>query len=1304
MVRTLGGLQICSEAGRSIAIPTRKAQALFAYLAVHADRPQPRAKIAALLWEDSAEPQARASLRQSLATLRQALNLGQGKLVASSDAIVLSADCAGVDAIEFEGRLNDQGGLESLERAVTLYGGDFLEAFDPKARSFQDWILAERARLRERALGAMSRLLAHYMNSSATDRAMALAVRLLAIDPLQEPVHRTLMQLYARQGRAASALRQFQICREILQRELATSPDPATATLYREIQAERRARSQGVPETSTGGASAAAVAAHLRADETPAAIPRPQPATLPAPESEIRQVTVMACEMGDVASQDEEPDPEQARLVADRFHELTRGIVESYGGTIERPLDDSAVALFGIPAAHTDDTERAVRAALQIREAIRFLGDKNQQSHSVQIGIADGRLLVSRVPGDRERQFSVSGSAIGAATRISASAASDEVLVTESVYQQVSPLVFGAQRRVLAYGGEAPRLTVWRITDIRNWNPARSLFVGRQPEVAQFEAALEASRDRQRGLTIIVRGEAGIGKSRLVEEFARRARAEGYARHTGLVLDFGVGRGEGAIPAVVRGLIGAAPELNLDREAIDRAKAGGLVAPDRAMFLYELLQIGQPNELRALFGALDDKNRRRLTRETLVDLVRRASARQPCVIVIEDLHWARPAPLELAAAISEAVTECPAILVVTTRTDGDPVSAAWRCRAGSLIAMDLGPLNFDEASALAGAVIDVADPFGIRCVERSGGNPFLLDQLLRHRGADSLPGSVLTVVQARMDRLDPVDRKILKVASVLGQRFSTAGLAAVAGRPEPDCSGLVGQGLLKPDGEDYLFAHALVQESAYQSLPKSERKELHSKAAEWLRSRDPVLYASHLDRAEDPAAAPAYLDAAASQAREYRYESALLLIERGEELATRPSERFALAWQRGELLQETGAVAEAASAYESALALAADDGERARAYVGRAAVKRLTDDLPGALADVQHAEAAADRLKLHEVAARAHLLHGNLLFPRGDIAGCLREHELGLELAARAKSNALQAAALGGIADAEYMRGRMRTAGDRFKGCVRIARDHGLGRIAVANQPMLAITRWYCGETAGALADALAAIDAAAKVAHRRAEAVSHHVAYICRHSLMDLAPAWENVRLALALAEQLKTPRFEAEALGFRAELHRLSGRRGDALADVGRALAISREVGMDYMGPIFLGTLALAADDPAVRAAALAEGDALLAVNAVAHNHFLFRRDAIEACLASGDYDGAQRQARALDDFARFEPLPWTEFVVARAHALAAFERGERSDKLVAEIRRLQREAGERGYLSGLARIEAALLKTTPTATEAG
>src|SRR5262249_4828625 len=159
---------------------------------------------------------------------------------------------------------------------------------------------------------------------------------------------------------------------------------------------------------------------------------------------------------------------------------------------------------------------------------------------------------------------------------------------------------------------------------------------------------------------------------------------------------------------------------------------------------------------------------------------------------------------------------------------------------------------------------------------------------------------------------------------------------------------------------------------------------------------------------------------------------------------------------------------------------------------------------------------------------------------------------LALECATRAGSGALRAAALGGIGDAEYMRGHMRTARQRFEQCIAIAHKHGLGRIAVANQPMAAVTCWYCGDTPGALTEALAALDAASKVAHRRAEAVSHQVAYVCLHSLMQLDAARGHVDRALAIAEELKAPRFEAEALGFRAELHRLAGRRPDALADI--------------------------------------------------------------------------------------------------------------------------------------------------------
>ena len=252
-----------------------------------------------------------------------------------------------------------------------------------------------------------------------------------------------------------------------------------------------------------------------------------------------------------------------------------------------------------------------------------------------------------------------------------------------------------------------------------------------------------------------------------------------------------------------------------------------------------------------------------------------------------------------------------------------------------------------------------------------------------------------------------------------------------------------------------------------------------------------------------------------------------------------------------------------------------------------------------------------------------------------------------------------EAAALGGLGDAEYVRGGMLIAHDAFRRCVELAHRRGLGRIEVANRPMMAFTQWLVGDTRGALGEALAAIAAATRVGHLRAQMIAHHAAYLCRHSLTEWPEAWGHAEAALALARQLDARRLEAEALAFGAELHWIAGRRSDALADIGQALSISRETGMAFLGPMILGALAVATDDEAVRNAALAEADELLAAGSVSQNHFLFRRNAIEACLRVRAWDHAERHAAALEDYARREPSAWTGFVVARGRALAAHGR---------------------------------------------
>ena len=205
-----------------------------------------------------------------------------------------------------------------------------------------------------------------------------------------------------------------------------------------------------------------------------------------------------------------------------------------------------------------------------------------------------------------------------------------------------------------------------------------------------------------------------------------------------------------------------------------------------------------------------------------------------------------------------------------------------------------------------------------------------------------------------MDQLDPLDKQALLAAAVFGQRFSLAALRQLIERPDYTCERLVEHLLVRPQGDDdFLFAHALIRDAVYDTLLKASRRALHRRAARWFEGRDPVLYAEHLDRAEDPAAARAYLEAAKSRAAAYHYEPAQALVERGLAIATEAAERSALTCLQGELWHDLGVMTASRQAYEAALAAAGDDERAAcRAWIGLAAVKRVTEDLDGAFADL----------------------------------------------------------------------------------------------------------------------------------------------------------------------------------------------------------------------------------------------------------------------------------------------------------------------------------------------------------------
>lgn len=1004
---------------------------------------------------------------------------------------------------------------------------------------------------------------------------------------------------------------------------------------------------------------------------------------------ERRQVTVLFADIAGYTALSRALDAEEVHALLDRFFARVDGLIAEHGGWVDKHVGDCAMAVFGAPLAHGNDAERAVRAALAIRDAMPALAAEIGRPIMVHVGVAAGDVVASGTGSATHREYTVTGDSVNLAARLTDAAAAGEILLSDAVRRSLADRLECEEAGALAVKGLAAPVTAWRLRGLATRSPAhRRPLVGRDAEARAFRAMLAACARDGRGQAVLVRGEAGIGKTRLVEDFQEAAEEAGFACHTGLVLDFGAGTGRDAVRTLVRGLLGLDHQAGAAEAAAAAraALADGLVAEADAVFLNDLLDLPQPVELRALYDAMDNASRNEGKRAVVAGLAQRASGRRPRLLVVEDLHWADRLTLAHLARLAVTTASCPAILVMTTRIEGDPLDEAWREAAGGgpLLTLDLGPLDPAAARALARPFLAANATLAERCLERAAGNPLFLEQLLRHAeeqaADDAVPGSVRSLVQARLDRLGAAGKAALQAASVLGQRFEAGVLAHMLDQPGYLPGDLAAHLLLRPQADgSYLFAHALIRDAVYDGLLRSRRRELHRRAAAWFAGRDPVLHAEHLDRAEDEGAAHAYLLAARAQAAGYRYEAALRLARRGLALAASPAERSALALLEGDMLHDLGVMPEALAAYGRALEVAADDADRCRARIGLAAVKRVTDDLEGAFAELDRAQAAASAQGLLAEAARVHYLRGNLFFPRGDIAGCLREHGLSLELARRAEAPELEAAALGGLGDAEYVRGRMISAHDRLSACVELCRRHGYGRIEVANQAQIAHTMVYFRPQGEAAERALAAAQAAARVGHLRAELNARAAAVFALFNLDEAAACAAQLDQGQALVRRLGAWRFEASLLRYRGRLALREGRRSDAVDLLRQALEACRRIGTSFEGPRTLSTLALAVTDREEAAALLREGEALIRAGCVGHNPPYFYADAIEHALGTDEPDEAERLAAALEAYSRPEPLPWSTFHAARGRALAALGRGSRDPSLLAGLQELRKE-GER------------------------
>jgi len=515
-IAALGGLNVqLAGADAPLNLPTRKSRAFLAYLALSPGMTRSREHLAGTFWDRSAEEQARASLRQTLSSLRKTLSRSppHPPINTDADSVWLDAGAVEVDVLQFERAAADRSAA-ALERAAALYRGELLSGFSLREERFEQWLSAERRRLHGLAVQVLSDLVSHYARVDRADRGIVVAERLVALDPLLEWAHCALIRLYLRIGRREAALRQYQECARILSRELGISPAAETQRLAAEITRESA--------VGNGPRATAADAIAPRTHElAAAAVPAGEGPSAPAPvlPAERKRLTVLCARIREAF---DGADPEAALERVDPVLKAMVDAVQRFGGIISHVRGDGVTALFGAPLAHEDHAVRACYAALAMREAMPLLA---QQPVDVRIGIHSGEAVVRTISDERSRHYDAVGPVPLLASHIDAALAPGEIGLTADTAQRAEGFVELSRlesKRLEGVPEPVELFTLRAKTPLRlRWDArsARKLtqFVGRETEIVYLGKLLDRAARGSGQVTTIV-GEPGMGKSRLVSK------------------------------------------------------------------------------------------------------------------------------------------------------------------------------------------------------------------------------------------------------------------------------------------------------------------------------------------------------------------------------------------------------------------------------------------------------------------------------------------------------------------------------------------------------------------------------------------------------------------------------------------------------------------------------------------------------------------------------------------------------------------------------------------------------------------
>lgn len=1028
-------------------------------------------------------------------------------------------------------------------------------------------------------------------------------------------------------------------------------------------------------------------------------------------EAERRQVTIMFCDLVGSTELSGRMDAEDLRALIADYQDTCREAISEYEGFVARYMGDGVLAYFGYPKSHEDDAERAVLAGLALLDSIRKSNEaaatQSKPALAVRIGIATGLVVVGDLIGEGASQESpVVGETPNIAARLQNLASPNTIVIAHSTRQLTGHAfeyrTLGPRR---LKGVDNP-ITAWQVVRQSavesRFAATRDIglmpFVGREEETALLRNRWQRIEEGD-GQVVVITGEAGIGKSRLTEEFRASIAAEPHVRVSYQCLPHYQNSAFYPVIAQLERAAGighrhnSAEKLDLLDSLLRR-----FAKPDDADFplFADLLSI--PSDGRYPETHFDPERRKQQCLSALIRQLEYLASDNFVLCIFEDVHWIDPSTLELLEQIVERASSLPVLVIVTCRAD---FTASWTGQPHSSL-LTLSRMDRRQSREMVDQIADqsaLPEPLLSEIVSKTDGIPLFIEELTRtlleskaslaevdsgdERKDPSRIGIPATLQDSLMARLDSltVGKSVVQVAAALGREFSHELLTAVCGKQAQEMESaldeITGSGLVFRRGSgtqaSYAFKHALVQDVAYQSLLRSARQALHARIASVLIGEfpesvqlQPELVARHFTEGGKTEEALTYWQqAGARAAARAAHAEAIAHYARGIELTLGIED------------QEQRATAEISF------------------NLGLAASMRVIDRWDDALKALDHAETAARNFDRAAELAEIHYLRGNLYFPLGRVEECLQEHERSRDVARRVGLLEKEARALGGMGDAYYQRGHMITAGEHFNGCIEICQEHGFEQIEVAYRSMRAITRLYELRFDEVLEDARSAAERAREIHNLRAEGIALQVVSYFLTDTDQFDQAGSVSHRAMKVCQQLGTGIFGASAQAHYGRCLAAMGRRQEGVLLLREAYTSVKGAGLIFVGPTILGYLALATDDPRERAEALLEGERLLDEKSVSHNYLRFYRFAMDTCLEQEDWDETERYATALEEYTRAEPLPWAAFMIERGRTLAAFGRGGRDSAVFAALSRLREQAQSIGFLAPVHALDAALSK---------